>query len=947
MRTLYEAGKLANAVHEMQRLNIDILGVSEVRWTGSGQCSTNKYTMYYSGPTDTTHQNGVGIIVSESMNRSVRNFLPYSDRIALLQLQTRPIKVNIIQAYAPTSDKSDEEIEEFYEHLKTVIDITKKNEVNIIMGDFNAKIGRGEAGEHVGKFGLGVRNPRGDRLIQFCQEQDLVVMNTCFELPPRRLYTWKSPQDTTRNTVRNQIDFIMVSRRFRNSFKSVKTYPGADIGSDHNPVVGTIKLRLKSIPKKKNTNSIDISIIRDNQVCKEIQNEIETGLKELGSRISFTEENTSIEEAWNGVKQICATSGGKHLRRSGRVRKQQWMTDEILDLMDERRRYKNKDHTKYRQLQQKIRKAICRAKEGWMAERCSEMEELQRKHDNFGLHKKIGEITGRRSKQIHGILLDNNNKIITDINDKLNTWRTYIETLFADDRTTGEQTYTYNTGPEIMKEEVRHSIKLAKNGKAAGPDEVYADLLKLLNDEGVDMITKLFNAIYRTGFIPPDWLKSTFIAIPKKTNARRCEDYRTISLMSHACKIFLKIIHSRIYKKCEELISDTQFGFRNGLGTRDALFAMQVLMQRCLDVNVDVYTCFVDFEKAFDQIRHDKLMSILKSLNLDDRDVRIIANLYWNQSANIRIEGSLSESIQIKRGVRQGCILSPLLFNIYSEAILNEALLNLSDKGININGERVNNIRYADDTVLIAENIADLQMLLEAINAACNSYGLKINVKKTKFMVVSKEQNIQAHPLHLNNEAIEQVHQFKYLGCYLTEQGSCTEEVSIRIEQARSAFIKIKKLVCDRNLSINLRIRLVQCYVFPVLLYGIEGWTLNKAQCKKLEAFEMWTYRRMLKISWMERITNNEVMTRLNKDVEIMLTIKRRKLEYLGHIMRSEKYQLLQVIMEGKIIGSRSRGRRKTSWLKNLRDWYGMSSRELFRAAVSKVIIAMMIANLR
>ena len=229
--------------------------------------------------------------------------------------------------------------------------------------------------------------------------------------------------------------------------------------------------------------------------------------------------------------------------------------------------------------------------------------------------------------------------------------------------------------------------------------------------------------------------------------------------MSHACKIFLKIIHSRIYKKCEELISDTQFGFRNGLGTRDALFAMQVLMQRCLDVNVDVYTCFVDFEKAFDQIRHDKLMSILKSLNLDDRDVRIIANLYWNQSANIRIEGSLSESIQIKRGVRQGCILSPLLFNIYSEAILNEALLNLSDKGININGERVNNIRYADDAVLIA---------------ACNSYGLKINVKKTKFMVVSKEQNIQAHPLHLNNEAIEQVHQFKYLGCYLTEQSSCT-----------------------------------------------------------------------------------------------------------------------------------------------------------------------------
>ena len=119
------------------------------------------------------------------------------------------------------------------------------------MGDFNAKVGKGESHDTVGEYDLGERNQRGDLLVQFCQEERLAISNTWYKLPPRRLYTWKSPQDSSGHIVRNQIDFILVEKRYRNGILSVKTYPGTDIGSDHNPIIANLRFRLKKKVRKK------------------------------------------------------------------------------------------------------------------------------------------------------------------------------------------------------------------------------------------------------------------------------------------------------------------------------------------------------------------------------------------------------------------------------------------------------------------------------------------------------------------------------------------------------------------------------------------------------------------------------------------------------------------------------------------------------------------------
>jgi hypothetical protein len=629
------------------------------------------------------------------------------------------------------------------------------------------------------------------------------------------------------------------------------------------------------------------------------------------------------------------------LLESKTTTKNEWMTEEILEMMEQRRQCKiRQDEVGYRNIHSQIRKEIIAAKEIWMTTLCTEAESLYKLGDSFNLHKKIKEIAGVfKKKQVTGIHNDQN-ELITDPSDILNTWKMYTANLFNDDRTQkppqlGDHLY----GPSILKAEIVHAIKLLKSNKTPGPDDMYAETIKLLNEENLDIIVKLFNDIYDTGQIPKDWLRSTFIALPKTPRANFCKDHRLISLMSHFLKLFLRIFHTRLFKKCEEVSGWSQFGFKNGLGTREAIFSMQTLIQNCLDQRKDVFICFIDYEKAFDNVKHELMIKYLQELGLDAKDIRIIANLYWNQTATVRLQNSNeTEDFSIKKGVRQGCILSPMLFNLYVEKAFAEAVAD-SNKGIKVNGIFVNNIRYADDTAIVADNIEDLQCLLNDLTLASEARGLKINIKKTKSMIISRNDYPNAK-IYVSGEEIEQVRQFKYLGCLLNEGWDPENEIKSRVEQARNAFLRLRKFLTDRKLDFNLRYKMLKCYVWPVLLYGMEAWTLKASSINKLEVFEMWCLRRMLRISWTDRVRNEEVLRRAGlQDRELFNYVKSKKTAYLGHIIRGERYTFQQLILEGKIEGRRGLGRKKMSWLRNIRQWTGIHSYEMLRNAAKNRII--------
>ena len=136
-----------------------------------------------------------------------------------VRLQGKPFNITVIQVYAPTNDAEEAEVEQFYEDLQDLLELTPKKDVLFIIGDWNAKVGSQETPGGTGKFGLGMWNEAGQRLLEFCQENALVIANTLFQQHKRRLYTWTSP---------NQIDYILCRQRWRNSIQSTKTRPGAD-----------------------------------------------------------------------------------------------------------------------------------------------------------------------------------------------------------------------------------------------------------------------------------------------------------------------------------------------------------------------------------------------------------------------------------------------------------------------------------------------------------------------------------------------------------------------------------------------------------------------------------------------------------------------------------------------------------------------------------------------
>ena len=214
--------------------------------------------------------------------------------------------------------------------------------------------------------------------------------------------------------------------------------------------------------------------------------------------------------------------------------------------------------------------------------------------------------------------------------------------------------------------------------------------MKALDSTGVKNIHKLVNDIYKTGVIPTSMNESTFIRLPEKPKATMCTEYRTLSLMSHVLKVILKVILLRNKQKIENEISSLQSGFMSGKGTREGIFNMRMICEQYCEMRKDIHACFIDYEKAFNRVNHESMIKCLKGIGLNGKDIRLIVNLYWTQKAYLQLEQDLFGEIMIKRGVRQECVLSPCLFNLYTEIIFRHSA---DMEGVIVGGVNINNLR--------------------------------------------------------------------------------------------------------------------------------------------------------------------------------------------------------------------------------------------------------------
>ena len=201
----------------MARVNIDILEISELKWTGMGEFNSDDLYIYCCGQ-ESLRRNGVAIRVNRRVQNAVLGCNLKNDRMISVRFQGKPFNIIVIQVYALTSNAEEVEVEWFYKDLQDLLELTPKKDVLFIIGDWNAKLGSQEIPEVTGKFGFGVQNEAGQRLIEFCQETALVIANTLFQQHKRRLYIWTSPD----GQYRNQIDYILCSQRWRSSIQPTK-----------------------------------------------------------------------------------------------------------------------------------------------------------------------------------------------------------------------------------------------------------------------------------------------------------------------------------------------------------------------------------------------------------------------------------------------------------------------------------------------------------------------------------------------------------------------------------------------------------------------------------------------------------------------------------------------------------------------------------------------------
>ena len=912
---MLQLGKTEVLGKELERVGVEVCGLSEVRWQGQGHFTTREgHIIMYSGD-KVQGQQGVAVWLNKRVAGALIGYEPVNSRIIVVRLNAKPKCISLIQVYAPTSTADEHQIEQFYEDLAATIKKISAKDILLVLGDFNAKVGGSSLPPTVGPYGLGEINQAGERLTDFCSDHSIVLVNTWFKHHPRRLYTWTSPGGNTRN----QIDYIGIAHRWKSSISNCKTYPGADCDSDHHLLVATLTMRLGKKKKLESPLRLDLDSLNGEKAA-EYALEVTNRFEALG----FLEDEKSPNDLWIQTKEILLDSAEKTVGLKRRSKCKAWISGHTFELIDEKRKAKQTDPAKYKVLKKEVQKELRQDKQRQLDEMCDDLETANRRGNMRCLFRTVKSLTHKFQPQLHCIQSASGENI-TDPQGIAERWREYCEELYNDADTT-DIPQQFEHEPPPLRSEVAKAIGDTASGKSTGPDNVPAELFKAGGETTLDRMHRICVALWKTGEWPDDWVDSTFITLPKKGDLKQCTNYRTIALVSHASKILLKIILERIRTKTEAEIADEQAGFRRGRGTRDQVTNLRIVLQKAREHQQPVYMCFVDFRKAFDSISHERLWTVMLEMGYPAHLVNLLAKLYSKQKAKVRVAGTLSHGFRVKRGVRQGCVLSPHLFNILAEMVMREALEGF-DGGIQIGGRRVTNLRYADDIILLARSEIELQEMVDRLDTASKKYSLLINEEKTKTMTT----NGTSCNIRINNNILEQVTTFPYLGSLITSDTGCSKDIRSRLAKGSSIAKTLKNIWQNHGIGTPTKIRLLKALVWPVATYGCESWTLNKDDETRINAFEMRCLRQVLRVSWTAKKTNEWVLKTAGVERGLLATIKQRKMSYYGHILRKNGGCLEKDIIQGTTPGSRARGRPRTAWLDNIKAWTGLTVAELTR----------------
>ena len=345
--------------------------------------------------------------------------------------------------------------------------------------------------------------------------------------------------------------------------------------------------------------------------------------------------------------------------------------------------------------------------------------------------------------------------------------------------------------PDIVECKVKWALESITMNKATGGEGIPVELFQILKDDAVKVLHSICQQIWKTQQWSQDWKRAVFTPIPKKGNSKESSNYHTISLISHTSKVMLKILQARLqqYMNCE--LTDVQAGFIKGRGTRDQIANIHWIIKKAREFQEKkIYFCFIDYAKAFDCVDHNKLWKILKEMVIPDLLTCLLRNLYAGQAAIVRSGHGPTVWFQIGKGVCQGCILSPCLFNLYSEYIMRNAGLEKAQAGIKVARRNINNLRYTDDTTLMAES-EDLKSLLMKVKEKSEKVGLRLHIQRTKIMASGPITSWQ-----IDGEIVAD---FIFGGSKITVDGDCSHGIKRCLLLGRKVMTNLDSILKSRD----------------------------------------------------------------------------------------------------------------------------------------------------
>ena len=450
---------------------------------------------------------------------------------------------------------------------------------------------------------------------------------------------------------------------------------------------------------------------------------------------------------------------------------------------------------------------------------------------------------------------DNKDRLVFDMDEKLAVWEKYFRMLSS--CVNEEDTYlnepNINSVEEVTVEEVRIAAKSCGNNKAPGNDFLPSELLsKLISEDEVNIfmcfLLREFNELIKGKPIEPVWCETDIVAVFKKGDIYDVNNYRGIALVNSILKIFLKIVNYRLTQEIEELdiISVYQAGFRvNEEGIQHVATLLEVVKRREFS-NKDTFICFIDFEKAYDNVDHGILFRKLKKIGISKYLVNVVKNLYKETRMKVKIGDLRSEGFKYMKGVRQGCPCSPMLFNIF----INDVLDNMEGIDVPKTDLKIPGLMFADDIVLFGRSKEDIEAKIEKLCLWTKENKMKINSDKCGLLVwESNENGIEREPISIKTSFgdIFEVKSYKYLGISIQKK-LMEEEIVISAGKKGNMLVHaMKNNFLNNNLSMYFKSILIKNVLIPTMLYGKELWGMSSVRAKVINTKVRKAYIFMLK----------------------------------------------------------------------------------------------------